>query len=164
MGGERIDFLCAVPFEQFRGFHNRACRINHVINKYCSLPVYIPYYVLNCHHVLLRPPFVNNGDRSIQDFCRRPCPCSASCIRADNYNVLQLLAYYVFGKQRQYLHIVAWYVEESLYLGHVQVKCDEPVHSRCSYHVGHKLCRNRLPWLYLLVLPGIAVIRHHSSD
>ncbi len=116
--------------------------------------------MLHSSDVLLRPSLVNYCNRRMQYLAVFPCPCSTSCIRAYNHNILQLFICYVVSKQRHNFQIVAWYVKESLDLRNVQVKHYHSVNSCSLNHVCNQLCRYRLSGLCFLVLPAVAVIRN----
>src|SRR5579871_1051810 len=55
-------------------------------------------------------------------------------------------------------------VEEALDLFGVEIDGYDPVRAAKLYDIGDQTGRDRLPWLDLLVLPGVAVIRDHHRD
>ena len=70
----------------------------------------------------------------------------------------------VGGDQRQRGEVVEGTVEVALDLAGVQVDRHDPVGARDPQHVGDQFRADRLARQRLLVLPGVAVVRHDRGD
>ena len=55
-------------------------------------------------------------------------------------------------------------IKKTLYLRHVQVHADDPVHPAGRQQIGNHLGADRFAGLCFEILPRIAVIRHHNRD
>jgi hypothetical protein len=115
-------------------------------------------------NVVLRTALIHQDQLCIQPLCVGARQPSASHVRSNNGNVLQMLL-----PQRAHQHsggveMVHGDIEEALNLRRVQVHRDDSVSPGSGDEVGNQLCRNRDARLILAVLSSVAEVGNHRRN
>lgn len=159
MGDVGVDLLGALLEQGFGGVHQRAARIDDVVDEDAGAPF---HRADDVHDFRLAGPvaaLVDDRERSVDALGERAGADHAADVRRDDHGVLPLQPVLdVTRHQRSAEQVVGRNVEEALDLAGMEVERQDAVDAGMGDQVGDELGRDRGAAGGAPVLPGIAEI------